>query len=174
VKLCVLLATTAILAACGSTSNQVQVPSKLESNIPAPAIIDQGCYSQAQKMAVSAQTSGATAQNLGAARYMLSCLQQPMPTSLDKVQSHTVMQLMANVTLNFIQGGDIAAAKDQMRIFEQQFPNQDLYLADFTSFHDTANALLNSSFMTSNQLASLNISRALREELERQAYWLSN
>ena len=173
-KLFTSLAFMAVLGACSSTTSQVHTAPVLESNTPAIALIDQDCYAQAQKMAVSAQTSGATAQFLSAGRAMQSCLHSPMPAPLDKSQSQAVMQLMANVTVNFIQGGDIAAAQEQMRRFEQSFPNQDLYLPDFSSFQDTANALINSASMTSNQLARLNISRELREELERQAYWLSH
>jgi hypothetical protein len=175
-KLFISLALMAVLGACSSTSSQVHTAPPLEpqSNTVAFVLIDQDCYSQAEKIALSAQSSGATAQFLSAGRYMQSCLQQPMPATLDKSQSKAVMQLMAYVTLNFIQSGDIAAAQKQMRQFEQTFPHQDLYLPDFTSFRDTAKALLNSSLTTSNQLARLNISRELREELERQAYWLSH
>jgi hypothetical protein len=176
-KLFTSLALVVVLGACSSTpTSQVYIAPDpvLESNTPAPELIDQACYSQAQKVAVSAQTSGATAQYLSAGRYMQSCLQHPMPAPLDKMQSQAVMQLMANATLNFIQGGDISAAQEQMRRFEQTFPHQDLYLPDFTSFRDTAQALLNTALTTRNQLARLNISRELREELERQAYWLSH
>lgn len=175
-KLFAFLALMSVLGACSSTPSQVHIAPVplLTSNTPALALIDQDCYSQAQKIALSAQSSGATAQYLSAARYMRSCLQHPMPEPLDKSQSQAVMQLMANVSLNFIQGGDISAAQEQMRRFEQTFPHQDLYLPDFTSFRDTAKALLNSALITTNQLARLNISRELREELERQAYWLSH
>ena len=163
-----------VLAACGSTTGQHVV-------VPAPVIntqrtdaIDLDCQRQATLLAQSAATTGSMPQYASAARYMQSCLIQPLPSKLNKSQSQAVMQLMANVTLNYMQGGDIAAAQQQLSQFDAMFPNQDLYLPDFSSFRDTATALLSGASMSSHQLASLNISRALRNELERQQYWLSH
>jgi hypothetical protein len=168
------LALLSTLAACGSTSNQVMSAPAAITNTAPTEVIDQDCLTQASLLAQSAETSGATAQYVQAGRYMQSCLQQPLPAPLDKYQSQSVMQLMANITLNFIQGGDIAAAQQQLRHFDRKFPNQDLYLPDFTSFRDTATALLEGANMSTHQLANLNISRDLRSELERQQYWLSH
>lgn len=168
----VLLITT--LGACSSTSDQVQIAPLTPTNNTPVVLIDQDCLSQASQMAQAAQTSGANAQYIMAARYMQSCLLQPLPDSLDKSESQSVMQLMANTTLSFIQGGDIVAAQQQLDSFVQIFPNQDLYLPNFTSFVDTATALLSGPRMSVQQLTSLNISRELREELERQQYWLSH
>ena len=174
VKCLTALALISALGACSSTSNQV-VTSPAPVNYMAPVeVIDQDCLMQASQMAQSAETSGATAQYVTAGRYMQSCLQQPLPAPLDKTQSQAVMQVMANITLNFIQGGDIAAAQQQLRHFDRKFPNQDLYLPDFTSFRDTATALLQGATISTHQLANLNISRELRNELERQQYWLSH
>jgi hypothetical protein len=178
-KLIAFLALLALLGGCSSTSSQVQEPLPSNSPLtvsagPVKALIDQVCYSQAEKIAAAAETSGSMAQYLSAGRYMQSCLQNPMSAPLDNSQSQAVMQLMAKATVNFIQGGDIAAAQQQLRRFEQRFPDQDLYLPDYTSFRDTASALLNKHSSSANQLAQLNISRELREELERQAYWLSH
>ncbi|KXI28226.1 hypothetical protein [Paraglaciecola hydrolytica] len=174
VKRLTALALLTTLGACSSTPSHVlSSPAPIVNTAPAE-VIDQDCLLQASQMAHSAETSGATAQYVTAARYMQSCMQQPLPAPLDKNQSQAVMQLMANITLNFIQGGDIAAAQQQLRHFDRKFANQDLYLPDFTSFRDTASALLQGTSMSKHQLANLNISRELRNELERQQYWLSH
>ena len=174
VKSLTTLALLTTLGACSSTPSQVMTTPMPMTNAAPIEIIDQDCLMQASLLAQAAETSGATAQYVSAGRYMQSCLQQPLPAPLDKNQSQAVMQLMANITLNFIQGGDIAAAQQQLRHFDKKFVNQDLYLPDFTSFRDTATALLQGASMSTHQLANLNISRELRNELERQQYWLSH
>lgn len=161
-----------LLTACSSTPAQVvNVP--VNSYVAAPEVIDMQCVAQGTNIAQAAATSGSSAQYVSSARYLQACLHQPLP-ELDKSEGRAVMQVMANITLNFIQGGDIGAAKLQILKFDQAFPHQDLLLPDFTSFRDTATALLHSASMNTAQLANLNISRELRAELERQQYWLSH
>ncbi|WP_299083111.1 hypothetical protein [uncultured Paraglaciecola sp.] len=161
-KLLNVLALAAVISGCSSTTDT------------SSQVIDEACQSQGQRMAQSAETSGANAQYLTAARTLQSCVLHPLPNHLTDKQSEVVMQLMANTTLNYVKGGDIAAAKIQLNEFELQFSDQDLYLADFTSFRDTANALLQGAELSSQELAGLNISRALRAELQRQKYWLTH
>jgi hypothetical protein len=49
-----------------------------------------------------------------------------------------------------------------------------LYFADYSSFFDTATALLEQQTLSRHQLAALNISADLRTEIERHQYWLSH
>ena len=161
-KILTVLAVAAIMNGCSSTTDT------------SSQVIDDACYAQAQHMATAAETSGASAQFLTVARTLPTCVLTPLPKHLSDEQSESVMQVLAFSTLNYIKSGDIAAAKTQLADFEQQFTDQDLYLADFTSFRDTATALLQGTELTNQQLASLNISRGLRDELQRQKYWLTH
>lgn len=166
-----LLALISLLAAC-STAPIRHVAAPVYS--PAPmVVVNKQCLEQGNKIADSAASSGMSAQYLSAARYLLACIPTALP-ELDLQQSEAVMQVMAHITLNFIQGGDISAAKYQLLRFEQTFPQQDLFLPNYTSFRDTATAILQGTHLSAYQLTNLNISRELRAELERQQYWLSH
>ena len=66
-------------------------------------------------------------------------------------------------------GAHIALQKIQ-----STFPNKDLYFADYSSFYDTATALLQQQQLSRHQLAALNISADLRTEIERHQFWLSH
>jgi len=58
--------------------------------------------------------------------------------------------------------------------FQHKYPHQDLYFANYTSFLDTATAILSSESLTAMQLSTLNISRKLRDEIKRKHYWLNH
>lgn len=172
-----LLAATFALSvtACSSTSDYQRPVSIVVQEPQRPmSIISQDCQSQATNIANYAETSEVAVQYLTAARALQSCVNSPLPETLNTDQAQQLMHLMASVTFNYIKGGDVSAAYQQLQKFEQQFPQQDLYFADYSSFLDTANALLQGAQLSSRQLASLNISRELRDELQRQHYWLSH
>ena len=58
--------------------------------------------------------------------------------------------------------------------FKRNFPQQDFYFTNYTSFLDTTEALLQSQQINPQLLATLNISPRLRQELLRKDYWLKN
>ncbi|GLR69746.1 hypothetical protein [Agaribacter marinus] len=82
------------------------------------------------------------------------------------------MQLQALAVTNYVKSGDINGAKQAFESFRAKFPLQDLVYADFTSFVDTATALLEKDSLSSHQLAMLNINDDLRAEIQRQKTWL--
>jgi hypothetical protein len=84
------------------------------------------------------------------------------------------MQLNALALVNFIKAGESKLAEHSLAEFRTQFPQQDLLFADYTSFVDTAVALLKYNELSAHQLQVLNINTALRNELKRQNYWLKN
>jgi outer membrane protein assembly factor BamD (BamD/ComL family) len=130
------------------------------------------CQENALEIESHAQQSASKAQYLTAARALNNCLIEA--ADLNNVQQQLVLQTMAMSTLNYIKGGDVASASGMVEQFKQQYPMQDLYFADYTSFLDTATALLSGDENSSFQLSSLNISRELRQEIERNRYWLTN
>jgi hypothetical protein len=81
---------------------------------------------------------------------------------------------MALSVINFVKGGDIDGAQIALKKTQTKFPNKDLYFADYSSFFDTATALLEQQRLSRHQLAALNISSDLRTEIERHQYWLSH
>ena len=85
-----------------------------------------------------------------------------------------VMQLYVASVMNFIKAGELTEASEMLVQFKQQFPKQDFYFANYTSFIDTTDALLEPSNITPQTLATLNISTSLRQELLRKQYWLQH
>lgn len=159
--LSVLLA-SACLSACSSTNN-AQTP-----------VVDAQCQQYALNMAEHAEQSGASAQHVSAARALQQCVALPLPLNVTDSEERAAMQLMAMTTLTYIKGGDVSSAMGQLASFKRTFPEQDLLLTDYTSFTDTATALLNGKTLSTQELAELNISRELRSELSRQHYWLNH
>jgi len=66
-----------------------------------------------------------------------------------------------------------SSAQQSLKDFRMRFKKQDLVYADFTSFIDTATALLEPN-LSERQLAMLNINPTLRNELTRARNWSLN
>tara|TARA_R110002167_G_C12434987_1_gene630258 strand:+ start:69 stop:632 length:564 start_codon:yes stop_codon:yes gene_type:complete len=135
--------------------------------------IDGACEQQAMEMDNFAQQSGQAAQYLASANAMLRCV-NGMQFPNGHPDADKALRLMALSVLNLVKGGDIDAANIALRKTQSKFPNKDLYFADYSSFFDTATALLKQQKLSRHQLAALNISADLRAEIERQQHWLSH
>jgi len=135
--------------------------------------IDGACEQQAMEMDRFAQQSGQPAQYLASANAMLRCV-NGMQFPKGHPDADKALRLMAMSVINLVKGGDIDAAHVALRKTQAKFPNKDLYFADYSSFIDTATALLEQQKLTRHQLAALNISADLRAEIERHQYWLSH
>lgn len=81
------------------------------------------------------------------------------------------MKFSALAIMNLIKAGDIEAASNGLAKFRAIFPQQDLLFDDYSSFVDTATALLKQQDLSSHQLALLNINPKLRGELTRKRQW---
>jgi len=135
--------------------------------------IDAGCEQQAMEMDSFAQQSGQAAQFLASANAMLRCV-NGIQFPKGHPEADKALRLMALSVINLVKGGDIDAAHTALRKTQSKFPNKDLYFADYSSFFDTATALLEQQKLSRHQLAALNISADLRDEIERQQHWLSH
>ena len=135
--------------------------------------MDGACEQQAMEMDRFAQQSGQAAQYLASAKAMLRCV-NGISFPKGHPDAGTALRLMALSVLNLVKGGDIDAAHIALRKTQSKFPNTDLYFADYSSFFDTATALLEQQKLSRHQLAALNISANLRAEIERQQHWLSH
>jgi len=174
--ICILFSIT--LSACTSTSQQTGNSNSHTSNRNYIALqTDIECQNHAQNIASHAESTASNAQYLAAAKALHLCISTALTTtSYNRTDEHelVIMKMMAAATLNFIKSGNVITANREIDRFKRIYPSQDLYFEDYTSFLDTATVLLSVEPMHSSQLSSLNISRVLRDEIERKYYWLNH
>lgn len=168
---------TIMLSACSTTAKQTNEQVVNLTNDQLNAEINNQCQSHASNIAKHAESTASIAQYLAAAKAMNSCVDtalQKRNYKNNQSQQDTIMKMMAIATLNFIKAGDVVTATREVNRFKRIYPNQDLYFADYTSFLDTTTALLSKEPLHASQIISLNISRVLRDEIERKDYWLTH
>jgi hypothetical protein len=178
--LALLLALT--LSACSSTAEQTLAKTTAQAIAVSDkhalqTKTDTSCQDHAKEIANHAESVASTAQYLAAAKAMNNCIStalQQRAYNNGPAQQETIMKMMAVATLNFIKAGDVITAAREVDRFKRVYPQQDLYFADYTSFLDTATALLSTESLGASQISSLNISRVLRDEIERKHYWLNH
>ena len=175
VKAISLIFAAAFISACSSTTKSE--PSVRVSNNDMHneyfQSIDEACEQQATEMDSFAQQSGQAAQYLASAKAMLRCV-NGIQFPKGHPDADKGLRLMAMSVMNLVKGGDIDGAHIALKKTQSKFPNKDLYFADYSSFFDTATALLDQQKLSRHQLAALNISTNLRTEIERHQYWLSH
>jgi outer membrane murein-binding lipoprotein Lpp len=181
IKVMSVILATAFISACSSTTSSEPTPTLRVSNNAKNnnmsnnyyQSIDAACEQQAIGMDSFAQQSGQAAQYLASAKAMLRCV-NGIQFPKGHPDADKALRLMALSVMNFVKGGDIDEAQVALRKTQSKFPNKDLYFADYSSFFDTATALLEQQKLSRHQLAALNISADLRNEIERHQYWLSH
>ncbi|GAC29375.1 hypothetical protein [Brumicola pallidula] len=141
----------------------------------APSIdrLDAGCHAQVLQRENSVGAAADIGQQIALANSATRCIENKsfFPQHPD---NQIAMQLNALAVVNFIKAGESKLAEHSLAEFRSQFPQQDLLFADYTSFVDTAVALLQHDELSAHQFQVLNINTALRNELKRQEYWLKN
>jgi len=135
--------------------------------------LDADCHAQVLRRENSVGASSDIAQQIALANAAVRCIANKSfyPKHPD---NQIAMQLNALAVVNFIKAGETQMAENSLVQFRTQFPQQDLLFADYTSFVDTAIALLQHDELSAHQLQILNINAELRNELKRQEYWLKN
>lgn len=177
VTMCVLIAIT--MSACSTLPPQTPTQTQdINRNVEISIRqADADCQDHAQSIANHAELIASSAQYLAAAKAMNNCIGSALQNRVyNDSDEHDVviMKMMAVATLNFIKSGDVITASREIERFKRTYPNQDLYFEDYTSFLDTTTALLSLESLHSSQLSALNISRVLRDEIERKHYWLNH
>ncbi|MGJ8691264.1 MAG: hypothetical protein ACSHW0_02140 [Thalassotalea sp.] len=163
-----------LLSACSSTSDLVTAPVQEAVNYDQQrTVMINPCKASADEMALSAANSQSQPQYLNAAKIYRSCSVSVLSNN-QQADTSAAMRLFVLSTMNFIKGGDLKAANNMVERFKRSFVQQDYYFANYTSFLDTAEALLQSGPTNAQLLATLNISTSLRQELLRKDYWLKN
>ena len=169
-----------LLSGCTSTAQKASIDDqqgRFSSNtaLAAPSIerLDAECHSNVIKRENSVGDSADVAQQIALANAASRCIENKsfFPQHPD---NQMAMQLNALAVVNFIKAGETQMAEMSLAQFRQQFPQQDLLFADYTSFVDTAVALLQHRELSVHQLSMLNINKELRQELKRNDYWLRN
>jgi hypothetical protein len=169
-----------LLTGCNSPLNKAAVESQhSRPNNTNQAIarsidrLDADCHAQVLQRENSVGAAADIGQQIALANAATRCIENKsfFPQHPD---NQIAMQLNALALVNFIKAGESKLAEHSLAEFRTQFPQQDLLFADYTSFVDTAVALLKYNELSAHQLQVLNINTALRNELKRQNYWLKN
>nr|WP_136249655.1 hypothetical protein [Ningiella ruwaisensis] len=163
----VIFLSASFLSACGST--QVPQSAVVEQAFPVGQRLDTQCVEQVKAREKGIQSSESHAQYLALANQAQRCL-QGIRFFAQHPDNQEAMRLNALSVVNFIKGGDLDAANRSLTRFKQRFAQQDLVFEDYTSFIDTATAMLNPD-LNARQLAMLNINPVLRNELSRTRQW---
>lgn len=159
------------------TNRQITTEQDITNHVDIEHIDIVQCNNHAQNIADHAESVASTAQYLAAAKAMNNCVTSALQNRSYKHNPEhkpVIMKMMAITALNFIKSGDVDTASREVERFKRVYPRQDLYFADYTSFLDTATALLSLEPLSASQVTSLNISRVLRNEIERKHYWLNH
>lgn len=166
-----------LLSGCNSTAvtrtSQATISDATLSNTALVERLDPQCQSQVVQRNNTIGDTGDAAQQIALANAATRCIENKTfyPQHPD---NQMAMQLSALAIVNFIKAGETQLAKQSFQAFRTQFPQQDLLFDDYTSFVDTAVALLEQEQLSARQLQVLNINPSLRAELKRQQYWLRN
>lgn len=167
-----------LLSGCNATGVDKQHRLTSHNTVEAPSRtiadrLDRVCYTQVLARENSVGASADIAQQIALAKAATRCIENKSfyPKHPD---NQIAMQLNALAVVNYIKAGETDLAKHSLASFRATFLQQDLLFADFTSFVDTAVALLEYDALSAHQLQTLNINKNLRNELKRQEYWRNN
>lgn len=156
-----------LLSACMGT--QVAPVVSLENNF---VRIDHNCIVQVNEQQQALEIAQAS-QYLSLANTASFCIKD-IAFSPQHPDVQTAMQFNALAFVNFVKAGDMQAASSSLIAFRQNFPQQDLFFDDYSSFVDTATTLVKQHTLSQQQVDLMNINQALRTEIRRQHDWALN
>ena len=132
------------------------------------------CTADAEKQTESARQRANSAGYLAAAKLFEQCEANLGPEA-SQLAPEERMRAYAVGIVDYLRGGDVASARRNLETFKQAFAGHDLSLPDGASFIDTMD-LLTGGIQTGSgeQVALLNVSRALRGEVSRAQFWQHN
>ena len=121
-----------------------------------------------------ARSTGNIGRYLASARLLEKCEAELGPET-SGVAVEERMRAYALSVQNYLKGGDVAKASQNLETFKTSFPGQDLYYYDGSSFLETMSALLGQQEDTDfGRYAMLNVSDSLKDEMRRVRYWKKN
>ena len=170
IKSLFIIAGLSVLQGCvGTSAPVVDLVDNTQSNY---IRVDSACIAQVNQQQAALETAQPS-QYLSLSNTANHCIQD-IPFSPQHPDNQLAMQFNALAFMNFVKAGDMQAAAESLSQFRQRFPQQDLYFEDYSSFIDTAIALVDQHKLNQNQIKLLNINPQLRAEIRRQQKWSLN
>ena len=166
-KICFVAMACVAVAGCSSTSTEVTAP--VDKAYSLGQRVNTDCWAQVQQREQAVRTSNSPAQFMALAKQADRCVQD-IRFYPEHPDNQLGMQLNALAVVNYVKSGELEMARDSLNEFTHRFAQQDLVFGDYTSFIDTATALLEPD-LSNRQLAMLNINPTLRSELNRARQW---
>lgn len=132
------------------------------------------CRDDAVLLDEQARNTGSVAKYLASARLLEKC-ETMIGSDAANVGEDERIRAYALSIQNYIKGGDVSKAAHSLQAFQSEFPNKDLYYEDGSSFVETMLVLTHQKENGNFSIAStLNVSRDLKREKNRQRYWNLN
>ena len=132
------------------------------------------CAEEAQALDVKARETRSPARYLASARLIERC-ETELGMGGAGLAPEERMRNYALAVHNYVRGGDLKRARETFERFQTAFPKQDLYYTDGSSFVDTTRALLGqANDQEMARFSMLNISSALKAEMNRISHWRNN
>ena len=132
------------------------------------------CHQEALIADQSAAKNSRPAGYLHSARVLDRCLTEVSAYS-QAVESVELMRTHALMVQNYFKAGEITSAKRAFNGFRSQYPGQDLFFADQSSFIDTMSLLLGEAGPSAALPgSSLNVNPRIKAEVRRINYWQAN
>lgn len=129
------------------------------------------CRDEAMGLDSQARERGSVGAYLNSARVIEKC-EARLAGNADGIQTDERMRLQALGVQNYFKGGDVQAARGNFEAFKRNFPEQDLYFPDGSSFTATMETLLGQSNPTSyGAFAVLNVNSQIKSEIRRLNHW---
>jgi len=129
------------------------------------------CRDDAVELDSQARASGDVAKYLASARLLEKCEASIGPESRG-VAKDVRMRGYAMTVQNYLKGGDIKSARDNLEKLTSAYPNADLYYPDGSSFVDTMEVLLGVRERGAiGKFSDANVNPELKAELRRVRYW---
>ena len=129
------------------------------------------CRDEGLELDRLARASGDRTKYLASARLLENCESALGPEAAGVARDERMRAYGLSI-LNYLRGGDMAAARNNLDRYVDTFAKNDLYFADGSSFRETMQALLGQKddrdFGT---FSMLNVNRELKEEMRRIQYW---
>jgi hypothetical protein len=132
------------------------------------------CRDEALVLDNQARLGSGPARYIASAQLIEKCEAELGPNT-SKVANEERMRAYALSIQNYFKGGDMVKARKNLENLKNKFPDNDLYLADGSSFIQTMEVLLSlKPASTSYDLALSNVNEELKSEIKRSNYWNKN
>jgi len=132
------------------------------------------CRDEALDLDRQARATGNAGRYLASARLIEKC-ESTVGPDVNGIAEDERVRAYALSIQNYIRGGDLESARNNLQTFQAAFPGKDLYYTDGSSFIDTTRVLLGQ--VESHDLgpySTLNVNDDLKTEMRRVAYWRKN